>query len=169
MRRPPTPTSQPTLPLGSTTSDGSTNPAAPSTDTTFPSHPDLTRLRTLGISNLSTTDRWRYHAYVYAFRRVVQTSRDQTSPLDAQGVWYSAQMADRAERWYRTERFHQPSRAEPAKYAAAAAARAELAHHDRSGSFRQLGRLAREIAPPKGFERAKLDPDRQAYLESLLK
>jgi hypothetical protein len=51
-------------------------------------------------SKLSVPDRWKWHADVYAFRRVfLGVSRDErTSPCDTDGKWFHEQMVDDAER-----------------------------------------------------------------------
>lgn len=48
---------------------------------------------------LSTQEKWRWHASVYAFRRVVlHVSLDERhSPCDAEGKWFNEQMVARAE------------------------------------------------------------------------
>jgi hypothetical protein len=50
---------------------------------------------------LSNEDRWCWHAYIYGFRRVQLRQFDKTSPVDGEGHWFNADMADRAERYYR--------------------------------------------------------------------
>jgi hypothetical protein len=50
----------------------------------------------------SDADRWRWHAEVYAFRRVVLgVSYDlRTSPCDLKGEWFDAYLVDEATRRY---------------------------------------------------------------------
>jgi len=80
--------------------------------TTFPSDADRLRLHRLiclrgappkgtALPELTEEDRWCWHAYIYGFRRVQLGQFANTSPVDEQGDWYNADMAARAERYYR--------------------------------------------------------------------
>src|SRR6266851_1317458 len=69
--------------------------------TTFPSDEDQHRLRGLKISLMPEPDSWRHHAYAYGFRRVVLGNFERKYARDELGDWFSADMAARAERWYR--------------------------------------------------------------------
>lgn len=51
----------------------------------------------------SDSDLWRYHAYVYAFRRVMLKVNDSVSPVDPEGIWYKPEMVTKAERHYRAK------------------------------------------------------------------
>ncbi len=50
---------------------------------------------------MSEEDQWCWHAYTYGFRRVQLGQFANTSPVDERGDWYNADMAARAERYYR--------------------------------------------------------------------
>lgn len=86
----------------------------PPTDqsTTFPSDADQQRLRQLiflranpkkgtAPPEMSDDDRWSWHAYTYAFRRVFLGQFDRRSPVDEQGDWFNHGMVVQAERFYR--------------------------------------------------------------------
>ena len=77
------------------------------TDMTFPSQGNRKalhqRLTQAGWNALSESDKWNWHAYVYAMRRVfLGVSHDlKISPPDPSGDFFSAELADAAEAWYR--------------------------------------------------------------------
>lgn len=73
----------------------------------FPSWSDLRglrqRLKNSGFqsSGLTNAERWRYHAYDYAFLRVRHHRDDRSYPLDPEGKWFHGELVDQAERIYR--------------------------------------------------------------------
>lgn len=187
----------PTLPLGSTVSDGQT--AGVMGD--FPSEENLKALRRIGIVGLhDDVDLWRYHAYQYGFRRVVLRNFDGAYPMDPDGEWLDPYMVDRAEEFWRRklgkgrqEIFarasspddirpecrripaHQLTPAEAAMLAPEIEAMAARLHQHVSaigrrgrravlGPRQAAGTPAPEIPPPKGFETAKVTPERAAEL-----
>lgn len=95
----------PTLPLGSTKSAGSTPKATASTETVFPSHAHLTHLRQRRqdhtLDGMLTDEVWQHHAYFYGFCRVYWNSTARTTAIDRDGKWFSSDLADTAEAWYR--------------------------------------------------------------------
>lgn len=50
---------------------------------------------------LTNGERWRYHAYDYAFLRVQHGLQQQSYPLDPDGKWFHAQLVEAAECIYR--------------------------------------------------------------------
>lgn len=73
---------------------------------TFPSRPHLASLRQNlrkgGSATLSVPDKWLWHAYDYGFRRVVLGDMQPFSPIDALGEWFTADLVEAAEKFYRT-------------------------------------------------------------------
>lgn len=92
------PSTSHTSPRGSEPSAGSTRLRA---ETFFPSDDDRKRLRGLKISEMPDEDRYRYHAYNYGWQRAMLNRFDEFEPLDPDGDWYVANMADRAEEYQR--------------------------------------------------------------------
>src|SRR6266550_5320382 len=90
---------------GQTMNRGSTAPQIAGS-TTVVSMSDLQNLRQrLKDSNfqwtaLTNAERWRYHAYDYAFLMTHCGLRDQKYPLDPDGKWFDAALVDAAERIY---------------------------------------------------------------------
>jgi len=78
----------------------------PARTASFPSMQDLRNLRQLlknskfEWSGLSIDERWRYHAYDYAFLRVRHGLDNRNYPLDPDGKWFNAALCEAAERIY---------------------------------------------------------------------
>lgn len=195
----------PIPPLGSTTDDGKTSPAAPPPMvTTFPSRDDLQRLRGLKISAMTDEDLWRHHSYGYAFRKVLldEPANAGSWPLDRDGVWFNVEMVQRAIAYYRkrfgkkTPVFHPSATSDGAvrtacrqitaheltsaeakllepevsalaakanHYIGVLASKAHRAYASSPDNYRAHP-PAPEIAPPKGFETAKISPDRKSVV-----
>lgn len=50
---------------------------------------------------MSDEDRYRYHAYNYGWQRVMLGRMEPVEPLDPNGDWFIASMAERAEEYHR--------------------------------------------------------------------
>lgn len=50
-----------------------------------------------GYSSLTEEERWHYHAYDYAWRRIFLENPNPTSPIDTTGKWYNPRLVDDAE------------------------------------------------------------------------
>lgn len=74
-------------------------------DLPFPSDADRQalhqRITTSGFKSLNDLETWRWHAYIYASRRVLLEDLGQRSPVDEQGEWYDPMAIDQAEDFYR--------------------------------------------------------------------
>lgn len=53
------------------------------------------------MSGLTDDELWRWHAYAYGFRAVALGIREEHSPIDPDGDWYDADLAARAEKFWR--------------------------------------------------------------------
>lgn len=62
----------------------------------------------LDLNLLSTEERWHWHAYDYGWRRVIKSDRQPVSPIDPDGDWYDAALAQAAELYWR-RRFNKPT------------------------------------------------------------
>lgn len=82
-------------------SAGSTNRGS-SMDTTFPSAADLKRLRLAmkmasgSLDDFGEEDRWRFHAYDYAWQKFYRQTEAATSPLDRDGDWFNEGLRNEA-------------------------------------------------------------------------
>lgn len=54
-----------------------------------------------GIATFDQFELWYWHAYTYAFRRVMLSAYEFTSPIDPEGRWYADDHIRAAERYYR--------------------------------------------------------------------
>jgi len=70
-----------------------TTPEAP-----FPSEANRQALRRHSYSELSERDKWRHHAYDYAFRRRFLKDFERSSPIDPFGDWFNEGYVEAAER-----------------------------------------------------------------------
>ena len=61
---------------------------------------DLKR-ETLSVAPLTDDERWFWHGYDYGFRRVVLGDDAPRSPIDQDGQWFDARLANVAESFYR--------------------------------------------------------------------
>jgi hypothetical protein len=86
----------------------------------FPSTADLQNLRRLLReakflwAGLTSTQRWHYHAYDYAFLRVRHGMYNLSYPLDPQGLWFNAVLVEAAECLYKPLRRPYSARVRPA-------------------------------------------------------
>src|SRR5215469_7688471 len=82
-------------------------PVSLSTAVSFPSVADQAALRqrlkscNWNLESLTDGERWRYHAYDYAFRRVRMGMADRHYPLDRDGKWFNENLVVAAEALYR--------------------------------------------------------------------
>ncbi len=73
-----------------------------STDTIFPSAADLKRLRLVmkmafgSLDGFADEDRWRFHAYDYAWQKFYRQNDAPTSPLDRGGDWFNEGLRNEA-------------------------------------------------------------------------
>ncbi len=77
------------------------------TATSFPSAGHLRSLRqslreaSFRWEGITSAQRWEYHAYDYAFLRVMFNLDNHSYPLDPYGAWFNETMVQAAERLYR--------------------------------------------------------------------
>lgn len=83
-----------------------TEPATAQRGESFPSTTDLQSLRqawkdaNFQWAGLTNAQRWHYHAYNYAYLRIRHGLQSQSYPLDPDGKWFHAELAEAAERIY---------------------------------------------------------------------
>jgi hypothetical protein len=65
-------------------------------------------------AGLTSTQRWHYHAYDYAFIRIRHGIYNLSYPLDPQGLWFNAVLVEAAESIYRPRRKPQSTPMRPA-------------------------------------------------------
>jgi hypothetical protein len=68
-------------------------------------------------AGLTSTQRWHYHAYDYAFLRIRHGIYDLSYPLDPQGLWFNATLVEAAERIYKPLRRPYNAKVRPADVA----------------------------------------------------
>lgn len=114
-RKPPSGDMLPFPEPGSTASAGKTNlPAKASMAPPFPSVGNRECLRKKlkdsngSLKEFSDLEQWHWHAYTYAFRRVVLGVSDARSPVDPHGDWFNSRLVDDAEKWMRDKQKSAP-------------------------------------------------------------
>lgn len=105
-------------------------------DTDFPSEAHYKLLADLGFAGRVGDARWHWHAYDYGWRRVFLANRNEFSPIDPEGVWFIATLADSAEEYYRRTNWRPKPRSKitPAEEAEA------RGEHELAETFRQQDR-----------------------------
>lgn len=144
--------------------------------TDFPGDADHRRLHAdrikakISVASLSADNRRRYHAYDYGWRRVLLD--DRRSPLDPEGEWFDAVLADQAERYWRIKH-NKPTREEQRRRRAAAVTPAEEAaargDYERAALFRAQDReraaLKARIVGDGKLPDGRWSPEAIAYSE----
>ena len=110
-------------------------------ETGFPSKMDRDRLRHAmrtasgSLEGFNDEDRWRWHAYDYAWRHEELGDNRMFSPIDKDGVWYDQLLIDQARHLFRKPPLRM--REEPAVDIEARIARETWAHQHGCESFSQ--------------------------------
>lgn len=52
------------------------------------------------LANFTDLELWCWYAYIYGFRRVQLGAFEKTSPVDPDGTWFNARLAEQAENYY---------------------------------------------------------------------